>query len=106
MAVKWPTYAQIFAVGRHVVTAGGAMIGMAGALGWLAPNDAKDALASWNTLGAAIGTLASIVAASYAGASASPQAQIAAVAANPDVKVIVTTPDVAAAAPSNKVQSQ
>jgi hypothetical protein len=53
-------------------------------------------------LGPAIATIA----ARFAAKSASPIAQINAVAANPDVTKVVTTPEIAGAIPSDKVVSK
>lgn len=99
MKFAWPTYAQILAVGRHIVTAGGAVIGLLGALGWLAPADAANATNAWNMLGASVGTLVSILSAGFAGASASPQAQVNAVTAQG--MTVVAPPKIADALPDN-----
>ena len=53
-----------------------------------------------------LGPAIAAIAARFAAKSASPIAQINAVAANPDVQKVVTTPAIAVATPSNKVVSQ
>ncbi|HEV2570325.1 MAG TPA: hypothetical protein VGU72_01210 [Beijerinckiaceae bacterium] len=87
------TQDQILAVLRQLLSFSG---GFAVARGWLT-NEQLTALA---------GLIPPLVAVWWVWRKSSPGAQIAAVAANPDVKKIVTEPDVARASPSNKVVSQ
>ena len=110
--MQLPSYAQAYAVGRHLLTAAGTVVATAAFLHLISGDDAgriKDALSQIGTgvasLAAGIGTLVSIASASYAAYTASQQHQIASVAAMPEVHEIVATHDVAVAAPSEKVVS-
>lgn len=99
MKIAWPARAQVIAVGRHVVTAGAAAIGLMGALGLIAPADAAGATNAWNTLAASLGTLVTIISGSYAGASANPIAQADAVARQG--MTVVASPEIANSLPDN-----
>jgi hypothetical protein len=83
---------QVLGIARQIFTmAGGIAVGR----GWITAD----------MVTAIVGALPALISIYFVYRKASPQGQIAAVAANPDVQRIVTTPAVAAEAPSDKVRS-
>ena len=87
------TQDQILAVLRQLLSFAG---GFAVARGWLTDEQ----------LTALAGLVPPLLAIWWVWRKASPSSQLASVAANPDVKKIVTDPKIASASPSNKVVAQ
>jgi hypothetical protein len=86
-------YDQALGIARQVFTlAGGIAVGR----GWITAD----------MVTAIVGALPALISIYFVYKKASPEGQLAAVAANPEVKKIVTTPAVATAAPSPKVVPQ
>jgi hypothetical protein len=114
------TQAEVSAALRHVASFGAGAATVALTFGAIDPDSAKQAVAAINEvvdglsratggmfkLVVILGPVASAIAARFAAKSASPQAQIEAVAANPDVKKVITTAQIANAMPSDKVVAQ
>lgn len=104
-----PTQQQISAATRHVVSAVGGAILM---FGLTSKISVENATALVNALSGVVsnlvillGVIGPIAAGYYASKSASPTSQAASLAANVPGTVIVTTPEIAAAVPSNNVIS-
>lgn len=107
-----PEKSSLIAFGRHVVSYAAGAVTVAASLHAITPEQSHDLTNAINqivsgvtTLAGGITTLASFGAALYAGWSATRNSQIKAVAANPDVTKIVTTPQIAGSIPSEKVVS-
>jgi|SRR6185437_6860051 len=106
-----PNTAQTVAFARHILTFAAGGVTILAALHVLSGGDASSATQALNEIGdgvtkviAGVGTLIGIVSGVYAAWSASPLAQLLAVSKNPTVeKVVVTSPAVANAVPSDKV---
>lgn len=106
--------AQVAAFGRHVLSFALGGVSAAAALHVVAPDDAASISGALNqiaagvsSLVAGVSTLVAIGTGIYAAWTASSKSQLLAVAANPAVKsVVVSTPALADAIPSNKVVSQ
>src|SRR5215475_12554159 len=108
-----PTEAQVNAALRHVASFGAGAATVLIGLGAISADDAHQAVAALNQvidglseatgglfkLSVILGPAVAAIAARFAEKSASPIAQINAVAANPDVQKVVTTAEVANAAP-------
>lgn len=107
------TASQFYAFGRHVVSYAMGAVTVAVALNFVT-GDQGTALSTAVTqivsgvqsIAGGVATIVSVITAIYAARSASPTNQIAAVASNPDVSKVVTTPAVAQSIPSAKVVSQ
>lgn len=107
------TLAQFNAFGRNAVSYAAGAVTVLMSLGFLSNVDgskiteALTQIASGVTTAAGgIATLVTVFAGLYAAWTARPNGQIAAVAANPDVKKIVTDSKTADASPSDKVVSK
>lgn len=111
-AAKRVTSAQWYAAGRHVLTFAAGGVTVLASVHVLSPTDAQNATTALQQIGSGVlsvitglSTLAGIVSGLYATWSASPKSQLLSVASNPDVKVVVANPVVAAQTPSDKVVS-
>jgi hypothetical protein len=104
-----PTSAQVLAATRHVASFAAGAIAMFGLSTKINPDQVTAIINSFGTFVSdavvLIGLITPVVAGYIASQSASPASQITAVAANPDVSKIITTPAIAAANPSDKVVS-
>jgi hypothetical protein len=114
------TEAEVDAALRHVASFGAGAATVLIAFGAISADSAHQAVAAINQvvdglsqatggvfkLVVILGPVVATVAARFAAKSASPIAQINAVAANPDVTKIVTTPEIAGVTPSDKVVSK
>jgi hypothetical protein len=114
------TEAEVNAALRHVASFGAGAATVLICFGAISADSAHQAVAAINQvvdglsqatggvfkLVVILGPAVAAIAARFAAKSASPIAQINAVAANPDVQKVVTTPAIATAIPSNKVVSQ
>ncbi len=102
--------APYYAAGRHILSASAGAVGMLAAMHLITGDEAGRITDAFHQIGSGIAsitagvtTLVGIASALYASWSATHKSQIAAVAAMPEVKQIVTTPTVAAESPSAKV---
>ena len=114
------TEAEVNAALRHVASFGAGAATVLIGFGAISADSAHQAVAALNQvidglsqatggvfkLSVILGPAVAATAARFAARSASPLAQINAVAANPDVHQVVTTADIANATPSNKVVSR
>ena len=101
---------SVWAAGRHVLTFATGAVTAAAVLHIISGDDAANATNAINQIAsgvasvvAGVSTLVGIGSAMYAAYTATHTSQIKAVAANPDVSQIVTTPAIAASIPSPKV---
>ena len=105
-----PTNSQILAATRHVASFAAGAIAMFGLSTKINPDQVVGIINSFGTLISdgvvLIGLVTPVVAGWMAAKSASPASQISAVAANPDVSKIITTPQVASEHTSEKVVSK
>lgn len=105
-----PTTNQVTAATRHVASFAAGAIAMFGLSTKINPDQVQVLITNVGTLVSdlvvVIGLVTPMIAGYMASRSASPASQLAAVAANPDVKQVITTAPVAAAQPSSKVVSQ
>ena len=105
---------QVKAAGRHAVSFVMGAIAFAGATHLITADEANTVTTSVTQISTSLATLMTAVASLvtfgmgfWAQLSSKPAAQLAAVAASPDVeKVVMKTPELAAAIPSEKVVSQ
>lgn len=108
---RMPTPAELSALGRHAATFAGGSIMTAAIFGLVSGDQASTLTQSLQhisdgvkEIAVGLGPVIGIVSGLYAKYTASPQAQINAVAATlPPNGQIITTPEVAAASPSPKV---
>ena len=114
------TEAEVNAALRHVASFGAGAATVLIGFGAISADSAHQTVAAINQvvdglsqatggvfkLAVILGPAVAAVAARFAAKSASPIAQINAVAANPDVEKVVTTPELAGATPSGKVVSK
>ncbi len=104
-----PTTNQVAAATRHVASFAAGAIAMFGLSTKINPDQVQALITNVGTLVSdlvvVVGIATPMITGWMASRASSPAAQISAVAANPDVKQIVTTPAVAAADPSSKVVS-
>ena len=114
------TEAEVNAALRHVASFGAGAATVLIGFGAVSADSAHQAVAALNQvidglsqatgglfkLSVILGPAVAAIAARFAARSASPLAQINAVAANPDVHQVVTTAEIANATPSNKVVSK
>lgn len=103
-----PTTPQVVAFGRHVVTFSMGAVAAAAALHVVSSNDAASLGGAVNQISTGVGnivtgvtTIIGIASAVWAAWTASPFRQLLAVAANPDVKAVVTVPTTAGKALAN-----
>ena len=103
--MNMPTQAQVVSFGRHIVTFGAGAITAGAALHVINGSQAQDATAAISQISSGVAsitagltTLIGLGSALWAAWSASPFRQLLSVAKNPDVKQVVTTPELATAA--------
>ena len=111
--MQTPTPAQLSAFGRHVLTASASVVTTLAVLSILKPADAASATSAIDQISTGVKsiiagatTLIGLGSGLYAALTASPLWQMLAVAKNPAVQSIVTTPAVADSVPSDKVVSK
>ena len=97
-------YAVTFSTGVIAATAGAHVISQSDAQSLTAA--VNNIAAGVTSIAGGVATLVGFATALYAGMSSTRAARITAVASDPNVRQIVTTPEIATAAPSNKVVSQ
>lgn len=104
------TFGQVAAFGRHIVSYSMGVVTALAALHIIDAAGAKTAASAIAQIGsgiaqitAAVAALISVLSGLYAGWIASPLSQLIAVAKNPAVKRVVTTPSVANAVSHDKV---
>lgn len=111
MQLKMPTYGQVIAFGRHVVSYAMGAVTMAAALHVVDNNQAASLTTAITqitngvtSIAGGVATLITVLTGLYAAWSASPLSQLLAVAKNTEVKqVVVASPATADAVPSSKV---
>lgn len=107
-----PTYSQVAAVGRHVLTAGATVVTTLAVLHVLSADDASKVNDAFSQIGsgiasltAGITTLIGVGSGLYAAWTASPFSQIKSVAAMPNVAGVVTVPTVEGKALAESIPS-